>query len=257
MTDPAPKGSPVPRFEGRVAVVTGGAAGMGQAHAAKLAGEGALIAIGDRADAAETVGLVEGIGGEAFQHPLDVADEASIASFATAVLNRFGRVDILVNNAGIYPFQSFDTMSFADWRRVMAVDLDGPFLMAKAFVPGMRAQKYGRIINIASSEVWMVAADNLHYIAAKMGVIGLTRALATETAADGITVNAVAPGIVANTSINTLNPDYLEALPKLYQAIKRPAQPADIVNAMAFFASDEAAFITGQTLVVDGGGVRL
>jgi NAD(P)-dependent dehydrogenase (short-subunit alcohol dehydrogenase family) len=230
---------------------------MGRVHAETLASQGANVAIGDLADAAETVKAVEAHGRKAFAGKLDVASESSVASFVAAAFDTFGRIDILINNAGIYPFQSFDDMAFADWRKVMAVDLDGSFLMCKAVVPHMRKAKYARIVNVASAECWMLASDNLHYMAAKMGVIGLTRALATEAAADNITVNAIAPGIVADTSINRMMPKYLELIPQNMQAIKRPAEPIDLANAAAFLASDEAAFITGQTLVVDGGAVRL
>ncbi|MGL4395192.1 MAG: SDR family NAD(P)-dependent oxidoreductase [Hyphomicrobium sp.] len=239
------------RFAGRVAVVTGSAAGMGRAHVASFAREGADIAASDRADATKTIALIEHLGGRGFQHPLDVADEASVSTFTEAVEVRFGRVNILVNNAGIYPFERFDDMTFGSWRHGMAVDLEGPF------VPGMRRRGWGRVVNIALAEAWMVAANNLHYIATKMGVIGLTRALATEVAESGITVNAIAPGIVAGTSIDADNPSYLEDIPRLFQAIKRPATPDDIVAALVFFASEDASFITGQTLVVDGGAVRV
>ncbi len=245
------------RFSGRVAVITGGAAGMGAVHAAHLAAQGAQIAVGDLAAMDATLAAVESHGQQAFAHRLDVSSPDSVQSFAAAVLQRFGRVDILVNNAGIYPFKSFDDMGFDDWRKVMAIDLDGPFLLCKAFVPTMRRQGYGRIVNISSAECWMLASDNLHYIAAKMGVVGLTRALATEAAPDGITVNAIAPGIVANTSITQMMPKYLQDIPANLQAIKRAAEPLDLAKAVAFLASDEAAFITGQTLVVDGGAVRL
>jgi 3-oxoacyl-[acyl-carrier protein] reductase/(S)-1-phenylethanol dehydrogenase len=230
---------------------------MGRVHAETLAAQGADVAIGDPKPADATLAAIEAHGRRGFAGSLDVSSEDSVAAFVAATVERFGRIDILINNAGIYPFQSFDDMAFADWRRVMAVDLDGPFLMCKAVVPHMRAAKYGRIVNVASAECWMLASDNLHYIAAKMGVIGLTRALATEAAADGITVNAIAPGIVADTSINSMMPKYLELIPQNLQAIKRPAEPQDLADAAAFLASDEARFITGQTLIVDGGAVRL
>lgn len=148
-------------------------------------------------------------------------------------------------------------MSFADWRKVMSINLDGPFLLCKAFVPHMRRAKYGRIINVSSAECWMLAAENSHYIASKMGVVGLTRALATEVASDAITVNAIAPGIVNNPTPSPQMTKYLKDIPANLQAIKRPAEPIDLAKAVAFFASDEAEFITGQTLVVDGGAVRL
>lgn len=245
------------RFAGRVALVTGGAAGMGWVHAETLAAQGADVAIGDLDPAEETRQEVEALRRRAFVGTLDVASEESVTAFVGAAFDHFGGIGNLINNAGIYPFQSFDAMTFADWRKVMAVDLDGSFLVCKAVVLHMRATKCGRIVNVASAECWMLASDNLRYIAAKMGVIGLTRALATEAAADGITVNAIAPGIVGDTSIKTMMPKYLELIPQNLQAIKRPAEPQDLADAAAFLASDEARFITGQTLVVDGGAVRL
>ena len=138
----------------------------------------------------------------------------------------------------------------------MTVNLDGPFLMCKAFVPMMRRQKYGRIVNIGSSECWMSVDKNLHYIASKMGVVGLTRALATEVGEDNILVNALAPGITATAKVRETMGEYLVDLPKM-QSIKRAGETEDMANLLAFLASPQNSFVTGQTVVCDGGLVRL
>lgn len=244
------------RLKGRVAIVTGAAKGLGQAYAVRLAQDGADIALGDVADASETEALIKETGRRSVKLKVDVSSPDSVRQCAADVQKDFGRCDILINNAGIYPYQSFEEMKFEDWRRVLTVNLDGAFLMCKAFVPLMKPNKHGRIVNITSAECWMVAANNLHHIAAKMGVIGLTRALATEVAEFGITVNCVAPGLTGTATVKETAAEYTKTMPQM-QAIKRLGMPADLAGAISFLSSDDAAFITGQTLIVDGGLVRL
>ena len=242
----------------RVAVITGGAAGLGQAYAERLAKAGFDIAVADRTAADETRGRVEALGRQFMDGLCDVASEADVTAFAVAVADRFGRVDVLVNNAGIYPAKPFLEMTFDDWRRVLSINLDGSFLFARAFAPKMVESGWGRIINIASSESWMTVPDNSHYIASKMGVVGLTRELATELGAHGITGNAVAPG-VTRTQGTTTDPRtsaLFEEIAKM-QSIHRTGETADLVGLIAFLASEEAGFISGQTIVCDGGLVRL
>jgi NAD(P)-dependent dehydrogenase (short-subunit alcohol dehydrogenase family) len=193
----------------------------------------------------------------------DVSNENSVAAMAKAVQQKFGRADIVVNCAGIYPQLDFADMTFADWRKVLSINLDGTFLVTSAFVPGMRAHKWGRIVNMASSTFGSVTTGCAHYVASKGGVIGFTRALAGDVAADGITVNAIAPGLTISpgTIVRKPRPGFSNmdeefvAVASL-QAIKRPEVPDDLVGALSFLTSDDAAFMTGQTLNVDGGRVR-
>jgi NAD(P)-dependent dehydrogenase (short-subunit alcohol dehydrogenase family) len=245
----------------KIAIVTGAAMGLGQAFAQRLAQDGAHVVVADVQDSGETVKLVEAAGREALACICDVASPESVAALAAETEKRFGRCDILVNNAGIYPVQSFEEMDFADWRRVMAINLDGGFLTASAFVPGMKTRGWGRIVNLASNTFGMVLPGFTHYIASKGAIIGFTRALATELGPHGITVNAIAPSLTRTPGTLARKPrgatkddDYREVAG--LQAIKTPQQPADLVGTVSFLTSDDAAFITGQTFYVDGGLVR-
>jgi NAD(P)-dependent dehydrogenase (short-subunit alcohol dehydrogenase family) len=251
------------RHEGKTAVISGAASGIGQAAAARLAAEGARIVIADRDNADKTLSLVEGAGGKAIAVRCDVSNPESVAALKAEVEKNGGRCDILVNNAGIYPVQTFDEITFDDWRRVLSVNLDSMFLMAKAFADGMRRKGWGRIVNIASDTVSLTVPDFVHYITSKAGVIGFTRSLATEFGQHGVTVNAIAPGLtrtpgtaarreIPGTMTNTQLFDLMADM----QSIKRNEQTSDLVGAVAFLASDDAGFITGQTLYVNGGLTR-
>lgn len=247
----------------KVAVITGGAKGIGQAFAKRLAEDGVHVAVADMADGAETVRLAEAAGRNGLAITCDVSNEDSVAAMAKQVRQKFGRIDIVVNCAGIYPQQDFSTMTFADWRRVLSINLDGTFLVTAAFVPGMRARKWGRVVNLASSTFGSVTTGFAHYVASKGGVIGFTRALAGDVASDGITVNAIAPGLTRSpgTIVRKPRPGFANMDEEFVavaglQAIKRPEVPEDLVGALSFLTSDDAAFMTGQTLNVDGGRVR-
>jgi NAD(P)-dependent dehydrogenase (short-subunit alcohol dehydrogenase family) len=241
-----------------MAVVTGAAAGIGQAYAERLAADGAKVVVADIADADQTLALIEAAGSEGVAVRTDVSSADDVAELARVAAKRFGTVDILVHNAGIYPVSTFADMSFEDWRKVLSVNLDSMFHVCHEFLPGMQEQGWGRIICVASTTFHAGTPGMSHYVASKGGLIGFLRSLAAEVGESGVTVNALAPSLVR--SKGTIEGPHEEMglfdLVAQGQAIKRTQLPEDLVGAMSFLTSDEASFITGQTLVVDGGWVR-
>ncbi len=242
------------KHKDRVAIVTGSAQGIGAAIARKLSDEGAPVVIADLNE--EGAAQVAASLPDALAVTVDTSSEDQVKGMVDATVDRFGKVDVLVNNAAIVPFIEWDDIDFAEWRRIMSVNLDGVFLTSRAVYPHMRDAGYGRIVNIASN-VFVAGTPNLaHYVASKGGVVGFTRALATELGRYGITVNAVAPGLT-ETEGTVASPhaeafDFVQSL----QAIPRRGVADDIAPAVAFLASEEAAWVTGSLLVVDGGHTR-
>lgn len=249
----------------RVAVVTGGARGLGQASAVRLAQLGYNVAIADLIESAETASAVRSAGARALPIECDVAVPSDITRTIRTVKSEFGRCDVLVNNAGIYPLRAFQHLDIELWRRILDVNLTSAFLFCKAVVPGMTERGFGRIINFTSNTVSLPVEGVTHYITSKAAVIGFTRALASEVGKHGITVNCIAPGATPTEGMLAGHdtPAAREQRMQLFtdmaerQAVKRIGRPADIAGVVAWLASDEAAFVSAQTLVVDGGLVRM
>jgi 3-oxoacyl-[acyl-carrier protein] reductase len=244
-------------FENKTAIVTGGSRGIGKVIAETLARRGAQVVIADRqielaqATAAE---LAAATGQTVIALPADVADQASVRALFDQVLAKFPRLDILVNNAGVTRDTLLVRMEETDWDMVLSINLKGVYHCSKAAVRPMMKQRYGRIVNIASVSGIAGQAGQTNYSASKAGVIGFTKALAREVGPRGVTVNAVAPGFVPTALTNDLPAELKEASVKAIP-LGRWGTPQEIANAVAFLASDEASYITGHVLSVDGGMV--
>jgi NAD(P)-dependent dehydrogenase (short-subunit alcohol dehydrogenase family) len=241
------------KLEGRVAIVTGAARGIGRAIAEHLHAEGAQVAAVDLNGDGVAV-VASGLDGLAIQ--ADISREEDTGRMAKETVDRFGKIDVLVNAAAIVPFVAWDEVDFAYWRKIISVNLDGAYLVSRAVEGPMREAGYGRIVQIASNAFYAGTPNMGPYLAAKGGVVGLTRALATELGKYGITANAVAPGITRTEAVmESPHKDALDFVQSL-QAIPRHAQPQDIAPAVAFLASEESGWITGQVLVADAGHIR-
>lgn len=245
------------RLADQTAIVTGSGQGIGEAIARAFAREGAHVLVAEliEENAWRVQKKIERDGGTAICHATDVSQESSVDAMMQACVERFGKVDILVNNAGIYPTSPVEDMAEAEWDRVIGTNLVGTFLCSRAAAPHLLAQKRGRIISITSGRGLQGAKNGAHYAATKAGIIGFTKSLALELAPSGITVNCICPGVS-----DTAQPRGHSTEEELYaRAAKIPlgriGQPEDIAKAAVFLASDRAGFITGQTLLVNGGGV--
>lgn len=247
------------RLNGKVAIVTGSAQGIGRAIALGLAKEGAKVVVADlQSEKGKSVAEeISALGSEGHSVEVDVSKEASVKRLVDESLKRFGRIDILVNNAGFYPSTWVTEMKEEEWDRVMDVDLGGHFLCSRGVVPAMRAQKGGRIIGIASGIAHYGAVGGAHYAASKAGVIGFIKALARELAADGITVNALAPAIT-DTGLSRRLMEEAALKERLGRnPLGHIMTPDDLVGPILFLASDAASYITGQVLNVNCGSFML
>jgi NAD(P)-dependent dehydrogenase (short-subunit alcohol dehydrogenase family) len=251
------------RLMGRTAIVTGGAKGIGVHYADALAGEGAQVMIGDIVDGAAVASdICTRYGqGAADGAIVDVSDETAVKSFVDKTIKRFGKIDILVNNAAVFanlPSQKVTDIDVKDWDRVMAVNVRGPFLMAKHVVPHMKAAGYGKIINIGSGTAHKGLAEFSHYVATKGAMTAFTRALSRELGEHKICVNTLAPGFTISDSV-VENIEHHERWRKVIvqgRAMKREMLPEDLRGAIVFLSSSESDFVTGQTLSVCGGSIN-
>jgi NAD(P)-dependent dehydrogenase (short-subunit alcohol dehydrogenase family) len=249
------------RLQGRAAIVTGAAQGIGAAYAKALAAEGARLCVADIIDGEQTVDTIVAAGGQAYFQRTDVSDRESVLAMAQSAVDTFRRVDILVNNAALYAaldLKPFTEIDVDEWDKVMAVNVRGAFLCAQAVLPAMREQQYGRIINIASGTPYKGTPYMLHYVTSKGAILAMTRAISREVGQDGIRVNTLSPGLVLSEGV-IANEAMREALtgPVLAsRAIKREQTPDDLIEPLLFLVSEGSDFITGQSLVVDGGSVN-
>jgi NAD(P)-dependent dehydrogenase (short-subunit alcohol dehydrogenase family) len=244
------------RLSGRVAIVTGGARHIGARYARKLAEEGAAVVVADVLDGEPVANEIRSNGGKALALTVDVSSEADTNRMAAEAVTAFGRIDILVNNAAIFiniQRHPFYEISAEEWDRVSAVNIKGPFLCAKAVFPQMKKQKSGKIINISSSTVYWGTPNFLHYVASKAALIGMTRSLAREVGEFNICVNAIAPGLVEHEGQNA--PKALTELQLKERSIKRLQTPEDLLGTLVFLCSSDSDFMTGQTIVLDGGSI--
>jgi NAD(P)-dependent dehydrogenase (short-subunit alcohol dehydrogenase family) len=242
-------------LKGRVAVVTGGAAGLGRAAAIRLAEEGVRLELLDLKDAAAVCEEIRAAGGTAESQTCDTTDEAQIARAVEAIGHRHGKVDVLVNNAGILSGRTpWHQLSRAEVERFIDVNYLGYFLVTKAMYPLLKKSTAGRVINVASRTYFLANPGQMAYVASKGAVMGMTRVLARELGEEGITVNAVAPGMVATPGTRAHSPE--EAFDRVMgnQAIKKRVTPEHLAALIAFVASDDAEVITGQMIMCDGGG---
>ncbi len=246
------------RLDGRVAIITGAAQGIGAAFARAMAAEGAHVAVADQDSGAAVVDEIAAAGGQAIDVPTDVSDEAACEAMVAATVGAFGKLDIIVNNAAIFTAverKPFTDIPVAEWDRLMAVNVKGVWLCCKAAVPAMRRQAYGKIVSICTGRIFKGAPFFLHYDASKAAVLGITRSLAREVGGDNICVNAIAPG--STMSENVLKrTNWMGGGPEATaasRALKRAETPDDLLGACIYLASADSDFVTGQTVVVDGG----
>lgn len=241
---------------GKTAVITGAARGIGEAFAVRLAQDGAAVAAVDILDPSETVEKVTAMGGKAISVKADISLPEEVERIYATVKKELGAVQILVNNAGLHPEpQPFENLTFEYWRKVMSVNIDSMFLLTKAFIPDMKAANWGRIINLGSSSANLAPPDGAPYVTSKGAVVPFSRAVATEFGKHNITCNAISPNPVRTPGAHIIPEEVFQTIAAM-QPVPHVMEPRDVVGIASFLCTDEAAFITGQNLHVDGGMVR-
>jgi 3-oxoacyl-[acyl-carrier protein] reductase len=238
----------------RVALVTGAAQGLGREFSVALAARGYRVAGLDIADLSQTARRA---GPEFLALRTDITDPVAVAHAIEEIISRFGVLHIVVNNAGIYPPIPFEKTTLQDWRRIMRLNLEGPFLVTQAALPWLRTAGWGRVINIASAVVFLGPPDLVAYTTSKAGLVGFTRALASAVGGDGITVNAIAPGLThTDTAAGTTGADGGFERVRALQAIPAVQEPADLISTLLYVCDEGSGFLTGQTINVDGGSAK-
>ncbi|MGI4855590.1 MAG: SDR family NAD(P)-dependent oxidoreductase [Janthinobacterium lividum] len=241
--------------DNRIVLLTGAAGGLGQVFALHLAARGYRLVLTDLPSCEASAQQCLRAGApEVFALTCDLSDGADVDRLIAHVSERFDRIDALINNAAFVPIMPYGDVTAALWRKVLAVNVDAPFFLAQAFAPAMARRGWGRIVNLASSTVWGPPPGFAAYVCSKMGMIGLTRALAAELGSSGVTVNAISPGLTRHAGSAAALPEQAFDAVRGRQFIPRTEQPQDLTGALAFLLSDAAGFITGQVLNVDGGG---
>jgi NAD(P)-dependent dehydrogenase (short-subunit alcohol dehydrogenase family) len=246
------------RLAGRVAIITGAAQGIGATLARAYAAHGAAVCACDVRSSDAVVAEIAAAGGRAAAVTADVTNPGEVATMVERVLETFGRVDVLVNNAALFgtlKLQPFWEIDSDEWDRVMAVNTRGSFECVRAVLPAMRAQSYGRIINLASGTVFKGTPLLMHYVASKGAVVAMTRAMARELGEFAIGVNAIAPGLTESESVLAMYPPALRGTTTASRCFRREQTPDDLIGAAIFLGSAESDFMTGQVMVVDGGSV--
>lgn len=251
------------RLQGRIAIVTGGAKGIGRHYCKALAEEGASVVIADIADGSDLAEDIAATHGRnsTMAETFDVSDETQVKSLVASVIERFGKIDILVNNAALFApvqHQKVTEIDVATWDRVFAVNMRGPFLMVKHVAPHMIARRYGKIVNIGSGVAYKGLPNMSHYSASKGAIATFTRTIARELGEHSICVNTLAPGLIMSETLveSGTHSDQVRNAVINSRAFKRDAFPQDLTGALVFLASAESDFITGQTIAVDGGSVN-
>lgn len=250
------------RLAGKVAIVTGSARGIGRAYAERLAELGAHVVVADinEPGAKEAAGELEAKGFAATSHVVDISDPVSAKALAASTVDQLGAIDILVNNAALYAGLQWAVAEDVDlsyWKRMVDVNISGMFYMCRAVIPTMRAQERGKIVNQASGAAYLAAPLALHYCVTKAAAITMTKVLAKELGEDNINVNAIAPGIIGTEATQSSVPEVMQEMVVESSALKRAGTPADLLGVLEFLCTAASDYMTGQTLVVDGGIVLL